>query len=69
MKLTNVAVCLFLLPALASADDDAMATDRPDFVESSDVVGAGRVQFESGMSFERDSRAGDVSRVSTTRCW
>jgi hypothetical protein len=43
--------------ALAHASDDTIATDRPDFVESSDVVGRDRFQLETGMTTDR--RAGD----------
>ena len=48
--------------------EDAIATDRPDFVESSDVVGAGRFQIETGFQFERDrNRAADtLTRTRTT---
>jgi Putative MetA-pathway of phenol degradation len=44
-------------PTLARADD-AIVTDRPDFVESSEVVGRGRVQIEMGYSSERSVRDG-----------
>ena len=37
---------------------DAMVTDRPDFAESSEVVGARRVQVETSVEFERDDSAG-----------
>jgi len=42
----------------------AIATDRPDFVESSNVVGSGRLQVETSVLFERD-RDG----VGRTRTW
>ena len=45
---------------------DALSTDRPDFVESSDVVGPGRLQIETGFSKERDSSSGIKSRTWTT---
>lgn len=49
-----LALCACVAAALpTAADADAIATDRPDFVESSDVVGRGRIQVETGMSFER----------------
>lgn len=32
---------------------EPIATDRPDFVESGQVVGRGRFQFETGVNFER----------------
>jgi hypothetical protein len=50
----------------APAAADPIATDRPDFVESSDVVGAGRFQLETGVSFEKDRQGGVVSRLRTT---
>lgn len=53
------------LPAAAHAAD-AISTDRPDFVESSDVVGAGHVQIETGFSSERDKRDGVSTRTRTT---
>ncbi|CAN5315720.1 hypothetical protein BH11PSE9_BH11PSE9_27580 [soil metagenome] len=63
----------FALAALACAAlsasaqaADAISTDRPDFVESSDVVGAGRVQIETGFSSERDKRDGVSTRTRST---
>ncbi len=64
--------CLALLtlataPALALAeDDDGIATDRPDFVESAQVVGRGVVQLETSLAFERDKRYGGDVRTWTT---
>ena len=45
---------------------DAIATDRPDFVESSDVVGTGRFQVETSFSFERNTADGIKTRTVTT---
>ena len=45
---------------------EPIGTDRPDFVESSDVVDAGRVQLELGLSFERDRAAGMTRRLRST---
>ena len=60
----GVALCLAgTWPAHAA---DAISTDRPDFVESSDVVGAGRFQIETGLQFERDRSANIRSRTRTT---
>lgn len=62
-----------LLPALlacllgsARAEDEPIATDRPDFVESSDVVGKGRVQIETSLAWERDRQGGLKARLSST---
>ncbi|RZI82331.1 MAG: transporter [Rubrivivax sp.] len=52
--------------AVAQAAEDAIATDRPDFVESSDVVGQGRIQIETSVAFERDEQSGVKSRLRST---
>jgi hypothetical protein len=44
--------------ATAARDVPELVTDRPDFTESSQVVGAGVLQIESGTTFERDRDAG-----------
>ncbi|WP_395789134.1 transporter [Aquimonas sp.] len=44
-------------PAVAQTVEP-LATDRPDFVESSRTVGAGRWQVETSIAFERDSESG-----------
>jgi len=46
--------------------DGAMSTDRPDFVESSEVVGRGRFQIETSFLNERDSSGGVDVRTRTT---
>lgn len=51
---------------LAHAADDTIATDRPDFVESSDVVGVGRFQLETGLTADRHARDGITVRTLTT---
>ena len=63
-----VALVLPLLPGLACAgeDDDAIVTDRPDFVESSDVVGKGRFQIETSIAIERDKSNGFRLRTVST---
>jgi hypothetical protein len=48
------------------ADEEPIATDRPDFVESSDVVGKGRVQIETSVAFERDKSGGVNTRTRST---
>lgn len=50
--------CLWSVDVLAAdegaADSDKIATDRPDFVESSDVVGKHRFQIETSVALERN---------------
>jgi hypothetical protein len=46
--------------------DEGIATDRPDFVESSDVVAKGKAQLELGWNVERDKSAGQKSRQRST---
>ena len=46
--------------------DDRIVTDRPDVVESSDVVGKGRFQIETSLDFERDRNAGVKTQTWTT---
>lgn len=60
------AFCLASIFNPAHAGEDSIATDRPDFVESSDVVGKGRVQIETGFSAERSKADGASSRMSVT---
>jgi len=45
---------------------EAIVTDRPDFVESSDVVGRGGFQIETGLSWERSNADGLKTRTRTT---
>lgn len=52
------------VPALA--EEEAIATDRPDFVESSDVVGRGRIQLETSLAWERDRQGGTRTRQTST---
>jgi len=54
------ASALMLLAAAngaAAQADDEIVTDRPDFVESSNVVGKGRVQLETSVAVERNRDA------------
>ncbi len=44
---------LGLEAAPAFAEEEGIVTDRPDFVESSDVVGKGRFQLETSLAGER----------------
>lgn len=50
----------------AFAAEDTIATDRPDFVESSNVVGRGRLQVETSLLLERDRSEGARARVLST---
>ncbi|MDT8998892.1 transporter [Paucibacter sp. APW11] len=61
-------LCLVLLAVSgqAASAEDGIVTDRPDFVESSDVVGAGRVQIETSLAWERNSRDGVSTRLRCT---
>lgn len=52
--------------APAAAEEEALATDRPDFVESSDVVGKGRVQLETSLAWERDRQGSTRTRLTAT---
>ena len=49
-----------------AAENDKITTDRPDYVESSDVVGKDRFQVESSVSVERDRRDGVRYRTFAT---
>lgn len=55
-----------LLPLAAHAQEEAMATDRPDVVESSNVVGQGRFQIETSFASESDKVAGVKTTTRTT---
>ena len=50
----------------AARAEEPISTDRPDFVESSDVVGKGRFQLETGFASERNKADGVKERLSTT---
>lgn len=56
MAALAIAMSTLSVPVMAS--DDPIATDRPDFVESSNVVGKGRLQVEGSLAVERDKRGG-----------
>jgi hypothetical protein len=68
--LTGLATALAIAgpgtPVGALAAEEAISTDRPDFVESSDVVGRGHFQIETGFQSERSSDAGITTRTRTT---
>jgi Putative MetA-pathway of phenol degradation len=68
MRIT-VITCLTgcLLAGIAHAgDDDRIDPDRPDFVDSSKVVGKGRVQLEGGYAVERNRDDGVRERTGST---
>jgi hypothetical protein len=52
-------------PATAAAEE-AIATDRPDFVESSVVVGQGRLQIETSVAAERDRSGATTEHATST---
>jgi hypothetical protein len=65
------AVALALCAAGAHAQDqdqdqDSIEADRPDFVESSKVVGKGRVQLETSALFERERNGEGRERTLST---
>ena len=68
--LTTVAVVVVALAALAgplaARAGEAISTDRPDLVESSDVVGRGRFEIETGYVSERNAAGSIKSRTQTT---
>ena len=55
-----------LLPCALVHAEESIATDRPDFVESSDVVGLGRFQLETGLTSDRHAQDGVTVRTLTT---
>ncbi|MGJ9419828.1 transporter [Massilia sp. CMS3.1] len=62
----SLLVTLVLAAPAAFAADEPIATDRPDFVESSDVVGKGRLQVETSALLERDKSDGARARALST---
>ncbi|MDP9899630.1 transporter [Variovorax ginsengisoli] len=64
IALAVLAGACMLHPVLSKAD--TISTDRPDFVESADVVGPGHVQVEAGFSSERDRANGVRTHLRTT---
>lgn len=55
-----LAALLCALPVVHA--DDSIVTDRPDFVESSNVVGKGRLQVETSVLLERVRSGADRAR-------
>jgi hypothetical protein len=66
----NKLACMLVLVAAHGAavagPEDALSSDRPDFVDSSDVVGKGRVQLEAGFAQDRNRDAGLKERSTST---
>lgn len=62
--------CLVLSPVAVFAQAESplpeLVTDRPDFTESSNVVGRGIVQFEMGTTLESNGANADRDRTLTT---
>ena len=58
MAIKKIVAVLCMLPPLAIAADDEIITDRPDFVESSNVVGRGRFQIETSFAADRGQADG-----------
>lgn len=60
-------LCGLLSPLAAVAQqDEPINSDRPDFVNSPDVVGKGTVQVEVGFGLERNRDAGTNERTTST---
>lgn len=68
LALNLVLACASLLAcgALHAEKTDEIATDRPDFVESSAVVGKGRFQFETSVALEKNRADGARERTLAT---
>ena len=57
---------LFCWSPLVQAQDDEIATDRPDFVESAQVVGKGRFQIETSIARETHRSNGIKTTLTST---
>lgn len=66
----SLAACLLaglsILPAAHAQEDDTINPDRPDVAESSQVVGPGRVQLETGLNWDRQRDPDAHVRTLTT---
>jgi hypothetical protein len=61
----TLALCVLAFSSAAFADEDAISTDRPDFVDSTDVVGRKALQLEVGVGYALDDHGGQRSRTFT----
>lgn len=59
----SLVLCAFATPAFA---DDAISADRPDVANSSDTVGAGHWQLETGLAWSRQRADGMTTDSWTT---
>jgi hypothetical protein len=68
MSGAKLAAVLFCTASVdfACAAENGIVTDRPDVVESSEVVGKGRFQIETSIAYERDRSSDSKSRTFTT---
>ena len=66
MKHFAIVTALALCAAPAVHAQDEIATDRPDFVESSNVVGKDRLQVETSLLLERNRSGGARDRTAST---
>ena len=66
MKSSSILAAVLMSCAAGAHAQDGIKSDRPDFVESSKVVGKGRFQFEAGLLYERDRDAGVRERTLST---
>jgi hypothetical protein len=60
------ALAAALLPCAVAHAEESIVTDRPDFVESSEVVGPGRFQVETGLTSDRHAQDGVTTRTLST---
>jgi hypothetical protein len=66
MTIKRIAIVLLAMPLFACAAEDEIATDRPDFVESSAVVGKGRFQIETSVAGDRHKADGITEKTWST---
>jgi len=65
-RILLAALCSLAVANAHAADDDTLSTDRPGVAESSQVVGEGRVQLETGAQWERLRNDDEHSRTLST---